>query len=156
MVELYINLRVNAQAGFPLTIGGNDLIDRLTERHDLATGTPLDSSPRNEYTFITLTPHRGGRGISMDDTQRTAVLKRLRSISGHVSGIERMVTEDSYCIDVIKQIQAVQAALNKVNDLILEGHLNTCVIEAVRGDNQKERERVLNEIVGVFEMAQKL
>jgi DNA-binding FrmR family transcriptional regulator len=92
----------------------------------------------------------------MDDTQRAAVLKRLRSISGHVSGIERMVAEEAYCIDVIKQIQAVQAALNKVNDLILEGHLNTCVIEAVRGDNPRERERVLNEIVDVFEMAQKL
>ncbi len=92
----------------------------------------------------------------MEDEQRTAVLKRLRSISGHVSGIERMVAEEAYCIDVIKQIQAVQAALNKVNDLILENHLNTCVIEAVRGDNKKERERVLGEIVDVFEMAQKL
>ena len=92
----------------------------------------------------------------MDDEHRTTVLKRLRSISGHVSGIERMVAEDAYCIDVIKQVQAVQAALNKVNDLILENHLNTCVIEAVRGDKKKERERVLEEIVGVFEMAQKI
>ncbi len=92
----------------------------------------------------------------MNDEQRSAVLKRLRSISGHVGGIERMVTEDAYCIDVIKQVQAVQAALNKVNDLILENHLNTCVIEAVRGDNKKERERVLDEIVEVFEMAQKI
>jgi DNA-binding FrmR family transcriptional regulator len=92
----------------------------------------------------------------MDDEHRTTVLKRLRSISGHVNGIERMVTEDAYCIDVIKQIQAVQAALNKVNDMILENHLNTCVIEAVRGDNKKERERVLDEIVSVFEMAQKI
>jgi len=92
----------------------------------------------------------------MNDEQRATVLKRLRSISGHVNGIERMVTEDAYCIDVIKQVQAVQAALNKVNDLILEGHLNTCVIEAVRGDNKKERERVLDEIVEVFEMAQKI
>ena len=92
----------------------------------------------------------------MDDEHRSMVLKRLRSISGHVNGIERMVAEDAYCIDVIKQVQAVQAALNKVNDLILENHLNTCVIEAVRGDNKKERERVLGEIVGVFEMAQKI
>jgi len=92
----------------------------------------------------------------MDDEHRTMVLKRLRSISGHVSGIERMVADDAYCIDVIKQVQAVQAALNKVNDLILENHLNTCVTEAVRGDNKKERERVLEEIVGVFEMAQKI
>ena len=92
----------------------------------------------------------------MDDEHRTTVVKRLRSIAGHVNGIERMVAEDAYCIDVIRQVQAVQAALNKVNDLILENHLNTCVIEAVRGDNKKERERVLDEIVGVFEMAQKI
>ncbi len=92
----------------------------------------------------------------MDDEHRTTVLKRLRSIAGHVNGIERMITEDAYCIDVIRQVQAVQAALNKVNDLILEQHLNTCVIAAVRGDDQKERERVLEEIVGVFEMAQKI
>jgi DNA-binding FrmR family transcriptional regulator len=92
----------------------------------------------------------------MDEDHRTTVLKRLRSIAGHVNGIERMVSEDAYCIDVIKQVQAVQAALSKVNDLILANHLNTCVIEAVRGDNKKERERVLEEIVGVFEMAQKI
>jgi DNA-binding FrmR family transcriptional regulator len=92
----------------------------------------------------------------MESEHRATVLKRLRSISGHVSGIERMVSEDAYCIDVIKQVQAVQAALNKVNDLILENHLNTCVIEAVRGDSKKERERVLDEIVEVFEMAQKI
>ena len=55
----------------------------------------------------------------MDDEHRTTVSKRLRSIAGHVNGIERMVAEDAYCIDVIKQVQAVQAALNKVNDLIL-------------------------------------
>jgi CsoR family transcriptional regulator, copper-sensing transcriptional repressor len=92
----------------------------------------------------------------MDESHRETVIKRLRSIAGHVNGIERMVSEDAYCIDVIKQVQAVQAALNKVNDLILANHLNTCVIEAVRGDNKKERERVLDEIVEVFEMAQKI
>ena len=92
----------------------------------------------------------------MEEDHRAAVLKRLRSIAGHVNGIERMVSEDAYCIDVIKQVQAVQAALSKVNDLILANHLNTCVIEAVRGDNKRERERVLDEIVEVFEMAQKI
>jgi DNA-binding FrmR family transcriptional regulator len=92
----------------------------------------------------------------MNTEHQAAVVKRLKSIAGHVNGIERMIVEDAYCIDVIKQVQAVQAALNKVNDLILENHLNTCVIEAVRGDNKKERERVIGEIVQVFEMAQKI
>lgn len=92
----------------------------------------------------------------MVDEHHATVSKRLKSIAGHVNGIDRMVTEGAYCIDVIKQIQAVQAALNKVNDLMLEHHLSTCVIEAVRGDSKKERERVLTEIVDVFEMAQKI
>lgn len=92
----------------------------------------------------------------MTDEHQAAVSKRLKSIAGHVNGIDRMVTDGAYCIDIIKQIQAVQAALNKVNDLVMEHHLNTCVIEAIRGDNKKERERVLSEIVDVFEMAQKI
>ena len=50
-------------------------------------------------------------------------LRRLQTIEGHVRGIQRMVEEDAYCIDVIRQIQAVQAALNKVSAQILEGHL---------------------------------
>ena len=60
----------------------------------------------------------------MDEEHRDKVIKRLRSISGHVNGIERMVAEDAYCIDVIKQMQAVQGARNKVSDLIMENHLN--------------------------------
>jgi len=92
----------------------------------------------------------------MNEQTRETLRRRLRSISGHVTGIERMVDQDAYCIDVIKQVQAVQAALNKVNDLILKGHLNSCVIDAVRGDDKKRREQVLDEIVDVFEIAQKI
>lgn len=77
-------------------------------------------------------------------------LRRLKSIAGHVRGIERMVEEDAYCIDVIRQIQAVQAALNKVNSMILENHLNSCLITAVRGEDPEDRERVLREIGEVF------
>ena len=59
-------------------------------------------------------------------------VKRLKTIEGHVRGIEQMVENGVYCIDVIKQIQAVQAALDKVSNIILEGHLHTCVITALR------------------------
>lgn len=84
------------------------------------------------------------------------ILRRLKSISGHVRGIEKMVKDDAYCIDVIKQVQAVQAALNKVSSQILEGHLHSCLSTAVRGDNVDERERVLREIAGIFEMSKKV
>lgn len=83
-------------------------------------------------------------------------LRRLKTIEGHLRGITRMVEEDAYCIDVIRQIQAVEAALNKVSSQILEGHLNSCVITAVQGSDPKERERVLKEITEVFEMANKV
>jgi DNA-binding FrmR family transcriptional regulator len=88
----------------------------------------------------------------MDDLTRKTVSQRLNSAAGHLKGIERMVQEDTYCIDVIKQVQAVQAALNKVSTLILESHLRTCVTTAIQGDDPHEREAVLQEITSVFEM----
>jgi DNA-binding FrmR family transcriptional regulator len=82
--------------------------------------------------------------------------KRLRTAEGHIAGIRRMVEEEAYCIDVIRQIQAVQAALNKVARIVLEEHLNSCVITAVQGEDPKERERVLQEIIDVYEAATKV
>jgi DNA-binding FrmR family transcriptional regulator len=84
------------------------------------------------------------------------VLRRMKTIEGHMRGVIRMVEEDAYCIDVIRQIQAVDAALNKVSSRILENHLNTCVINAIRGEDAAERERVLKEITEVFDMANKV
>jgi DNA-binding FrmR family transcriptional regulator len=84
-----------------------------------------------------------------------SALTRLKNVEGHLRGVERMVEEEAYCIDVIRQIQAVQAALNKISAMILEEHLNSCLITAVRGENVDERERVLSEIADVFEMATK-
>jgi DNA-binding FrmR family transcriptional regulator len=83
-------------------------------------------------------------------------LRRLKTVEGHLRGVIRMVEEDAYCIDVIRQIQAVEAALNKVSAQILENHLNSCVITAVQGNDKQERERVLKEITEVFEMANKV
>lgn len=82
-------------------------------------------------------------------------LERLKNVEGHIRGIEHMVAEDAYCIDILRQIQAVQSALNKVSNLILEGHLNSCVITAIRGEDANERERVLKEISEVFSASQK-
>jgi CsoR family transcriptional regulator, copper-sensing transcriptional repressor len=92
----------------------------------------------------------------MDSKTRDQVIRRLRSIQGHVKGIEKMVEEDQYCIDVMRQVIATQAAMAKVNEMILENHLNTCVIEAVRGDAPQARERVLEEIGDMFEMSRKV
>ncbi len=83
-------------------------------------------------------------------------LKRLKSVSGHLNGVVRMMESDAYCIDIIRQIQAVQAALNKISAGILENHLNSCVTTAIRGEDPGERERILKEITDVYEAATKV
>jgi CsoR family transcriptional regulator, copper-sensing transcriptional repressor len=90
---------------------------------------------------------------SMDDHTKAGVLRRLQSAEGHMRGIQRMVEEDKYCIDVIKQIGAVQAALSKVQEIILDEHLHTCVTTAIRGDDAERREAVIDEIMGVFSIS---
>jgi len=87
----------------------------------------------------------------MEPDQKRQVLNRLKSIEGHVRGIQRMVEDDSYCIDMIRQIHAVQKALESVSTLVLENHLNTCVTTAIRGDDVDERQRMIGEIVSVFQ-----
>ena len=82
--------------------------------------------------------------------------KRLKTIEGHVAGIRRMLEQGDYCIDVIRQIQAVQSALTKVSKIVLDEHLHSCVITAVQGEDQTERERVLQEIIDVYEASNKM
>ncbi len=89
-------------------------------------------------------------GVEGDMHDHTENIRRLKTTEGHLRGIQRMLEEDAYCIDIIRQIQAVQAALDKVSASILDQHLNTCLITAIRGEDQAERERMLGEIGEVF------
>jgi DNA-binding FrmR family transcriptional regulator len=81
---------------------------------------------------------------------RSESLRRLKTAEGHIRGIERMLQEEAYCIDVIRQIQAVQSALSKISLQILEEHLHSCLTAAVRGEDASARERMLKEIAEVF------
>ncbi len=82
--------------------------------------------------------------------ENSIIKKRMKNIEGHLHGIGKMIADDAYCIDIIRQIQAVQASLHKVTRQVLENHLNNCVITAIRGERPEEREKVLHEIVEVF------
>jgi len=86
------------------------------------------------------------RGYSVSKDQ---LLKRLRRIEGQVGGIERMVEEDRYCIDVLTQIAAVEAALDKVALGLLDGHARNCVIGAEPGQ-QADRADEMMAAVGRF------
>ena len=84
------------------------------------------------------------------------LMNRLKTIEGHVRGIQRMVDEEAYCVDIIKQTQAIQRALDKFNAIVLERHLAGCVTTAIRNDDSTERERVIHELLQVFETSAKL
>lgn len=86
----------------------------------------------------------------MDHNTQADAIHRLKSAIGHLNGIVKMLEEDRYCIDVIKQIQATQTALSRVSEVILDAHLKTCVTTAIRDEDTDERERMLSEITEVF------
>jgi DNA-binding FrmR family transcriptional regulator len=92
----------------------------------------------------------------MDVKTEKTLKRRIASAAGHLKGIERMVDDNAYCIDIIQQVQAVQAALNKINSLLLDNHLKTCVTTAIQGDDPAQREQMLNELSAVFTAKSKL
>jgi DNA-binding FrmR family transcriptional regulator len=85
------------------------------------------------------------------DAKRDDVARRLKSVEGHVRGVQRMVEDGEYCIDIVNQITAIQRALKKVSGMLLDHHLHACVTDAMRGPDAAARERVLGELLEVFE-----
>ncbi len=85
------------------------------------------------------------------DEQTKKLTNRLKSIEGHVRGVQKMVEDGAYCIDIVNQILAIQSALQKVSSQVLDEHLHTCVTTAIQGDDPEERERVLREVMQVFD-----
>jgi len=83
---------------------------------------------------------------------KAETLKRLNYIEGHISGVKRMVEEDLYCVDVLKQTYAIRRAIEKVEALLLEGHLDTCVVDGIRDGRDKE---VLGELMELYKLANK-
>jgi DNA-binding FrmR family transcriptional regulator len=81
---------------------------------------------------------------------REEVRKRLKRVAGQIAGIERMVDEDRYCVDVLLQVAAVRAALDGVGKVILRSHVETCVSDALVSGRAKERNEKLEEIMEVF------
>ena len=85
-------------------------------------------------------------------TTTQEALKRLNYIEGHLGGIRRMIEEDTYCVDVLKQTYAVRRAIEKLERLLLDGHLHTCVVEGVRDGRD---EQVIGELLELYALANK-
>ena len=87
----------------------------------------------------------------LPDAKRNA-LKRLKYIEGHLGGVRRMIEQDTYCIDVLKQTFAVRRAIQKLESVLLEGHLQGCVIEGVKAGREED---VLSELLELYSLADK-
>jgi DNA-binding FrmR family transcriptional regulator len=85
--------------------------------------------------------------LRMHEATRKPLLDRLRRIEGQVGGLLRMVEEDRYCIDVLTQIQAVRAALHKVEEQILRDHVSHCVAHAFSSGDAGEQRQKVEELV---------
>ena len=83
---------------------------------------------------------------------KVEVLKRLSYIEGHLSGIRKMLEEDQYCVDILKQTYAVRRAIEKVETILLEGHLHTCVVDGIKNGREEE---VLDELKDLYILSNK-
>lgn len=86
----------------------------------------------------------------MNKPFKKSVLDRISYLSGHLEGVRKMVKDDRYCIDILKQNEAVIAALRKVNEMVLENHLNTCVTDAIKGKSKEEKKKKINELLEIY------
>jgi DNA-binding FrmR family transcriptional regulator len=90
--------------------------------------------------------------MDMVPDAKTEALKRLNYIDGHLSGIRKMLEEDKYCVDVLKQTFAVRRAIGKMESILLEGHLHTCVVEGIKDGRE---EQVVGELTDLYLLANK-
>lgn len=90
-------------------------------------------------------------GLIVDTATRDDVLKRLAYVEGHLGGVRRMIEEDQYCVDVLKQTYAIRRAIERLEGKMLNGHLHHCVVDGIeRGDTT-----VLDELSELYELANK-
>lgn len=80
----------------------------------------------------------------------------MNYLRGHLEGVRKMIEKDSYCIDIIKQNKGVINALHKVNELILGGHFDTCIIGAALGRNKKKQHGMVKELMGIYKTSNKI
>lgn len=86
----------------------------------------------------------------MNEEQKRKVVSRLKRIEGQVRGLQKMIDEDRYCIDILTQTASVVAALHGVEDNVMEQHLNTCVTDAIRSGDPEQKQEKIVEIMSVL------
>lgn len=78
---------------------------------------------------------------------KDALIKRLKRIEGQVKGIQRMVEDERYCVDILVQISAIRSAINKVGSIILENHIKGCVADSIKNDDLEITDKKIQELM---------
>jgi len=86
----------------------------------------------------------------IDHDTKLKALGRLRRIEGQVQGIQRMVEEEKYCVDILLQLTAVEGAVEQVQRLLLGRHIESCVADVIRSGSTRERQKKVDELLEVF------
>ncbi|HEX6212901.1 MAG TPA: metal-sensitive transcriptional regulator [Methylomirabilota bacterium] len=86
----------------------------------------------------------------LNDETKAKARGRLRRIEGQVQGLQRMLDNDAYCVDILLQISAAQGALEQVQKLLLGRHIESCVADALRSGSKSERQQKVEELLDVF------
>jgi DNA-binding FrmR family transcriptional regulator len=108
----------------------------------MAKSTMVDSSQKSKGI-----PH------DTNDSVTQNILRRLRNIEGQVRGLQRMIEEDQYCIDILTQVSAVRSALNSAGMKVLRRHIETCVSEAIK-DGGQIKDEMINELMVILSRQQ--
>lgn len=86
------------------------------------------------------------------NTRKRKIVRRLKIIEGQIRGLQEMIEKGAYCIDVITQSSAVKQGLSNVEDMLLEGHLSTCVVKQIKGGSAR---KAVGEILTVYKLKRK-
>ena len=113
------------------------------------------TGPGKRSTIKHVNPPPGGEGlreVSMFPEVKQDALKRMSYIEGHLVGIRKMLEEDKYCVDVLKQTYAVRRAIEKMESLLLEGHLKSCVVDGIQSGRAEE---IVDELKDLYILSNK-
>ena len=124
----------------------------------MAYMTATDANTINNQSDATVddgTPQTGGQGVPRTSTSyahdKAKIMARLRRMEGQVRGVQRMVDEDQYCLDVLTQLSAIIAAARQTGLLVLEDHVRGCVLGAEHAEDPIDREELLTELIGAID-----
>lgn len=101
-----------------------------------AQATPADD--------VGVRPLHGPHGVN------ETALRRMKSIEGQIRGVEKMIQDERYCMDIVDQISAVRAALAKVSEQVLRRHIESCVVDDLRHGSEEDQDRVIDELMTAF------